>query len=456
MTPDHDLIGLIKFLGRDEWKRCLEEVMVGHFGPTMEEFDLEYEEIGDILGDHWAMTLWGCAFEDFLTRVFEPDGRNLVDDYLKRRGRNETAAVKAYMRALRTSVMSLYEVSEISVGQSFLARDLIRGGDPVLVSEKSATRTLKPWDRIAGRIVPQGEKRILAGGILPFSLEASEALLDGLYKAEGKRRPRARSGSRLLIGDETLRELAHLFTAAWLFDVLPRAMGEGEPVLHNSDGEEVVFHQVRFPLAPGITQRDIAPRLDVLGSLRKESARFWNWLGGPAPKRRLANKPANALAWNVTMDDGTTVLGNVEMKGRALVLSVNSATRAARGTALLQAALGDLIRAPLTDIQTVDQICAAPAREPPSSSDVPQEVATELVHAMLDKQYRATLDQPVGMLGDVTPRAAARTPNGREKIAAWLKYLESRSASRADPADPMATYDFRWLWRELGVEELRR
>jgi hypothetical protein len=154
------------------------------------------------------------------------------------------------------------------------------------------------------------------------------------------------------------------------------------------------------------------------------------------------------------MDDGTTVLGNVEMKGRAL-LSVSSATRAAQGTALLQAALGDLIRAPLTDIQTVDQICA-PAREAPSSSDVPQEVATELVHAMLDKQYRATLDQPVGMLGDVTPRAAARTPNGREKIAAWLKYLENRSASQADLADPMATYDFRWLWRELGVEELRR
>jgi hypothetical protein len=27
------------------------------------------------------MTLWGCAFEDLATRVFEPDGRNLVDEY---------------------------------------------------------------------------------------------------------------------------------------------------------------------------------------------------------------------------------------------------------------------------------------------------------------------------------------------------------------------------------------
>ena len=72
------------------------------------------------------MTLWGCAFEDFLTRDLEPDGRNLVEDYLKRRGWKETAQTKAYMKELRTSVMSLYEVSEIVPGQSLRARDLIR------------------------------------------------------------------------------------------------------------------------------------------------------------------------------------------------------------------------------------------------------------------------------------------------------------------------------------------
>jgi hypothetical protein len=51
MTPDRDLIGLI--VSRSRRVEALPEVMVGHFGPTMEEFDLEYEEIGDILGNHW-------------------------------------------------------------------------------------------------------------------------------------------------------------------------------------------------------------------------------------------------------------------------------------------------------------------------------------------------------------------------------------------------------------------
>jgi hypothetical protein len=414
----------------------------------MEAFDLDSEEIGTILGEHWAMTLFACAFEDLLTREFEPDGGNVVEAYLKRRGWNEAAPAKAYMRALRTSVMSLYEASEIKPGQSFLARDLIRGGEAMLISEKSATRTLRPWDRIAARVVPLGDKRILAGGLLPFSMEAADTLLDGLRLAEGKRSRRA----RLAIDDDTLRGLGHLFTTAWLFDMLPR--GEQETVLYNSDGEAVVFHQVRLPFAAGVTQKDVAPRLDALPELRKETARFWNWLGEPAPQRPLAGKPA--LTWNVTMEDGAVVLGNVELKGRALLLSVNSASRATRGTALLQAALGDLVCPPLTEIQTVEQMRTARSDAPPLSSDIPPEIASELIHAMLDKQYRAVLDQPVPMLGDISPRQAAHTPAGRDKVAAWLKSLENQSAHRHDPADPMATYDFGWIWRELGVDKLRR
>jgi hypothetical protein len=38
----------------------------------------------------------------------------------------------------------------------------------------------------------------------------------------------------------------------------------------------------------------------------------------------------------------------------------------------------------------------------------------------------------------------------------WLKHLENRSRQQPNPADPTATYDFAWLWRELRVEDLRR
>jgi hypothetical protein len=62
------------------------------------------------------------------------------------------------------------------------------------------------------------------------------------------------------------------------------------------------------------------------------------------------------LGWNVTMEDGRTVLGNIEIKERFLIVNVNSAARAERAIAMLRAALGGLVAAPLTQIQTVEQM----------------------------------------------------------------------------------------------------
>ena len=60
------------------------------------------------------------------------------------------------------------------------------------------------------------------------------------------------------------------------------------------------------------------------------------------------------------------------------------------------------------------------------------------------------------MLGNTSPRTAADTKAGRVRVADWLKYLERESARHPDPANPMASYDFVWIWRELKVENLRR
>src|SRR5262249_9629380 len=131
--------------------------------------------------DRFTGVIWACAFEDFVTREFE-DGENVIDDYLKRRGWKETASVRGYMAALRNSTMSLYEVSDIVRDKSFRARDLLRGGEPILISERSATRSLKPWDRIAARVVQVGTQMQMCGGVLPFDHETAQAVLESWYK----------------------------------------------------------------------------------------------------------------------------------------------------------------------------------------------------------------------------------------------------------------------------------
>lgn len=450
MKVGHDLSRIIKFATRDDWSDALQEALGDHVGEAMQEFDLEFEEIGAIISDHYAGVLFGCALEDLMTRRFEPDGQNLVDDYLKRRGWNEATPTKAYLRTLRDSTMSLYEVSDVVANEGFLVRDLVRGGDPVRVNEKSGSRTLKQWDRIAVRVVPERKAHILSGVILPFTPEAAETLLDGLRSAEGKRRKSA----TINIDNETLASIAHLFTTAWLFDVLPKALGLQRPVIQNTDGDELMFHNVRFPLKRGTTANHIAALLDTEFEMSRENEYFWNWLKPSGKTIPLASGPGE-IAFGTSTDDGRIVFGNIEIKGKALILSVNSANRAKTGTGALAKLLGTAVGKPLTEIETIEQ-AARNHQGPPPESGIPPDEAAELIHSMMDEHYLETLNQPVGMLDNLTPREAAESAKGRKKLVEWLKFIDNRSGQHPNDDDPMATYDFSWIWAELGIEKLKK
>jgi hypothetical protein len=123
----------MKWLHRAEWQDAFSGLLHRHVAPVCAKFDVAVDELPELIADQYP-TVWGCVFEDFLGHNLD-DGRNIVDEYLKRRGWKESASNKAYMAALRSSVMSLYEVSDIVRDASFLARDLLRGGEAVRVSE---------------------------------------------------------------------------------------------------------------------------------------------------------------------------------------------------------------------------------------------------------------------------------------------------------------------------------
>jgi hypothetical protein len=157
------------------------------------------------------------------------------------------------------------------------------------------------------------------------------------------------------------------------------------------------------------------------------------------------------------MDDGSIVLGTVELKARTLELHVNSEGRAERGRAMIAAVLGGVVGTPLMQRQTVEQALAEQSgrdRAPQPSGLSPEE-ERQAVHAALDQHYRRQLDQPVPALGNVSPRRAAKSVKGRGKLVAWLKLLENHAAKQ-DPAEPMASYDLSWIWRELDVADLRK
>jgi hypothetical protein len=469
MAGKHLLQGLIKWSMRDRWIDRFEQTLAYHLAPTCEETGLETDDIVSTIGeDRFLGTVWACAFEDFLTREFE-DGENAIDDYLKRRGWKETASVRSYMAALRNSSMSLYEVSDIVRDKSFRARDLLREGEPILISERSATRSLKPWDRIAARVVQVGSTMQICGGVLPFDQETAKALLEhwrGFEKLSKDERRQFAMDARVegldpetiaeLSPAETLRASSSLFTTFWLVDLIDRIREPAIPRLHNADGDELMLYEVHYPVVPGTTAGAIRAALEARPDFRPASETSWNWVGprkSAAGSMQAAAHTQRSLTLESRDEDGALILGSVELDDTSVVLAVNSGKRCEAGRALLSEILGGHVGQPSVRTETIEQAWASRSTAMPAPLDIPEDEQFAIVHEFLDRHYREVLDQPVPMLGDETPRAAARTDSGRLKLADWLKMMENQTA-KSD--DAMGSYDFSWVWTELGISELRR
>jgi hypothetical protein len=443
----------------------LADVLDRHTAKACAAAGIEVQEIADLLGNDAAMVVWGAAFEDLVATDL-PDGRNLADDYLRRRGWKEGASTREYIAGLRRATISLYEVSGLVPGESMQLRDLVRGGDPVRVSEKLGSQGLRQWDRVATRVIPLRESAVISGTLMPFDQDTAETLLASLRKTR-THAPRevakvaqefgietdAKTLAGMMTADLLLAGSAFMVTNFWLDAALKAAQGRNRPDLVNSEGDPLDFTTLHFPLLAGVKPEQIRTALAAVPALRQEDPGFWNWLDEPGAKPQTVPPRGKAQTFFSKMEDGSLVLGTLVLKGRRLSLEVNSTVRAEHGQALLGPVLAGLVGPPLIERTDLEQMLAT-ERPRPEPSGLSPEDERALIRQTLEDHYRHILDQPIPSLGGKSPRVAAKTPNGREKVVAWLKSLENHSAKR--PAgDPIGEYDFGWMWRELGVEALR-
>ncbi len=157
-----------------------------------------------------------------------------------------------------------------------------------------------------------------------------------------------------------------------------------------------------------------------------------------------------------TQMEGDTVLGSLELKGKSLLVTVNSAARAAKVEALVTKAAGTLLKRPLTTIRTVEQMMAEESSELPKegADEIPPQIAQQITQDYLTSHYLDTLNAALPALDGKSPRKAVRSAGGREKVIEWLKLLENRSAHHEDAA--ICEYDFGWMWEELGLQDRRK
>ena len=88
-----------------------------------------------------------------------------------------------------------------------------------------------------------------------------------------------------------------------------------------------------------------------------------------------------------------------------------------------------------------------PGRNPSGRDEMDPAVASEVILSFERKHYAEWIDIPVPALGNVTPREAARSVDGRRRLETLLgemALMESRG-------DPETAYDFGGLRKALGL-----
>jgi hypothetical protein len=172
----------------------------------------------------------------------------------------------------------------------------------------------------------------------------------------------------------------------------------------------------------------------------------------------LGRADGDAWTWSESRDRGgteTISIAFLSLEGNSLDIRVNSKEREAKVRDRVEGLLGDLVASVerVEEALDLDRMKDRAASQPldDERSELPFELQQRVVHEMMTKHYRRWLDEPVPALEGMTPRRAAADRQRRHQVISLLKQIEADSRRR--PADdPMASFDFRWLWRELGLK----
>lgn len=333
---EHNILDdVLELANTPSFSALFDSVLLEHVTAASEEFGLDFEELQEVLGDQAAVLLL-LAYEDFQSRSFGPEQRNVITEFLQHHEGTVTKEDRAWLEALRDSVLSLYTVESVTPGEAFMVRDEILGGPLREVLAESISEELLEGDLVAMRIVQIDSESFPSEGVLSFDAELATALREELTAATGF--PPGSSG----MSHEALRAAAPLFTKVWLSFVVPEL--SLEPPLINTDGEEIAWNRASFPLGSGVIQPRIAEVLDAVAELQRTSVNSWDWIA--APDTAAAGGPEAA---GEDFAAAPKYLGDLELEDRNLVLTTNSLERNYRGLGMVRSVLGELVGEPVIE-----------------------------------------------------------------------------------------------------------
>lgn len=363
--------------------------------------------------------------------------------YAQRQGKNLDSYERRYIEEVCRRPLTFYLVVAPVPGREIVLRDIFRQQE-VKVRERQASATLRPGQIIFTKVVALDGDSVMLG-CAPYAIpgrnfDAIVALREHISRHHA-------------MTDETLREFDMELRQLYL-DLREGIVNPGVPSLQNTDGDPLQLTRIDYELDCS-PQEAFAALLPL--TLEDDSTAFKD----ESERNRAGELVAVQMPWlkignaqNAGWEN--TVLGHIEIRGRALRVNVNSQARAEAIKAEIAARLGPRARPKGIRIESVEKLMSSAAASRAAEartnrvrgSEEPER--TPELQAMLAKMgaehWRTWPDIPLPALRGQTPRQAAATPAGRERLdVLFLEFAAHDGTPGAMRPDIAA------LRRELGM-----
>lgn len=327
---------------------------------------------------------------------------------------------RAYIETACRSPMSVLAVEEVTTGRSLDLKDVLTGSR-FHVLEQGASQALRPADLIFTRIVTL-EGVSLMFGAAPFIVPPRwhTHIIDWRERLMRKRLMTRRD---LADFDIEIRDL--------YFQIAADLLNPAPPRLCNTDGDPIALTTLTYELKTTVGEafEKLAPLAMVHGEDHTDDV--VRDASGTVTSASLSWVKAGNRQhkqWN------NTVLGTIRIEVGRVVADVNSARRADRLKREINKRLGRTAALINTAVVDPSEAIEERARQraageryeelAPEPSAELQAVQEELIR----EQWEGWLDTRVPALGNKTPRQAARTPRGRERLEALLAEFDRHAA----------------------------
>jgi hypothetical protein len=366
-------------------------------------------------------------------RVLHAPTEALASLYLRRHADRLSGTERAFLEAAATSPLCFYAVTHAQAGRELALRDILSGAD-LVVREQNASRTVQPGDLLFTRILTVQGTSIMSGAApLAIPPEWHLSILDVRDRlAGGPGRTLTRDAVRDF--DLELREL-YFFIEDQIWN--PRL-----PEIRNTDGDRLVLTTLTYAL-----RCPPAKAFDRLKSLARASKPEAAQLVADAVLDENGEIHGVTIPWikrrTARLPEDTTTLGTIEIDGDQMRVEVNSTRRASRIVREIAKRLGPDAELESRQADSIETLLAR--RE-----ETPRDRIAELEQARLQEQpevqeflrqraeryWEDWLDTPIPALGQGTPRQAASTPEGRERLEALFMEFARRRGRSPDAMAP--------------------